>query len=44
LIDRIEKRVKDARRDITLGCRLIVRESTDPRAGAKPFLASEAKK
>jgi len=36
LIDRIEKRVKDqARRDVTLDCRLIVRESTDPRAGSK---------
>ncbi len=35
LIDRIEKRVKEQRRDVTLGCRLIVRESTDPRAGVK---------
>ena len=35
LIDRIERRVKDAHRDVTLDCKLIVRESTDRRAGAK---------
>ncbi|MEO8028586.1 MAG: substrate-binding domain-containing protein [Bryobacteraceae bacterium] len=40
LLDRIERRVKDGRRDISLDCKLIVRASTDSQAGrhgaAKP--------
>ncbi len=43
LIDRIEKRVKDGRRDVTLDCCLIVRESTDARSGVKNYTVNRSR-